>query len=408
MALLGREFIAVPDDRKNQIVFKWPDHNIRKYTRAIVNADELAMFVNTGQVVGTMGPGRHQIDADEIPGLGVAHRLRHGRQRLQGRAVLRRHPRVSRQHLRRPHRRRAGPPDRDDRHPAGLRRLLDAGQGSGRPDHQPGRHRRRRQQRGHHRLDERPAAQGDAHPHDGPDRSQRLAHPRPVGLHARHRGRGDGQGQRAAGHLRRRHHPHGQLRHQPVRAGRDAAEDPGQGHRLLPPGRQLPAVRGRRDGPRGRRRAWRRGAPASAGPSWPPASGWAARPPLRSPPGRRRRPDRASPAAGPGFAGAGRAPGSSARAAMPATRPAPSSAPRAAPRWHPRRPCARAARPRTRPAPSSARRAAPRWWRPRPHCTSCGTEMAAGRPFCPSCGTAAGGGGASARPPPPPIRPAAQ
>ena len=71
MALLGREFIAVPDDRKNQIVFKWPDHNIRKYTRAIVNADELAMFVNTGQVVGTMGPGRHQIDADEIPGLGA-------------------------------------------------------------------------------------------------------------------------------------------------------------------------------------------------------------------------------------------------------------------------------------------------------------------------------------------------
>ena len=40
MALLGREFIAVPDDKKHQIVFKWPDHNIRKYTRAIVNADQ--------------------------------------------------------------------------------------------------------------------------------------------------------------------------------------------------------------------------------------------------------------------------------------------------------------------------------------------------------------------------------
>ena len=71
MALLGREFIAVPDDKKHQIIFKWPDHNIRKFTRAIVNADEMAVFVNTGQVVGTMGPGRHQIDADEIPGLGV-------------------------------------------------------------------------------------------------------------------------------------------------------------------------------------------------------------------------------------------------------------------------------------------------------------------------------------------------
>jgi membrane protease subunit (stomatin/prohibitin family) len=67
----NREFIAVPDDKKNQIVFKWPDHNIRKFTRAIVNADEMALFVNTGQVVATMGPGRHQIDADEIPGLGI-------------------------------------------------------------------------------------------------------------------------------------------------------------------------------------------------------------------------------------------------------------------------------------------------------------------------------------------------
>ena len=71
MPLFDREFIAVPDDKKNQIIFKWPDHNIRKMTRAIVNADEMALFVNTGQVVATMGPGRHQIDADELPGLGV-------------------------------------------------------------------------------------------------------------------------------------------------------------------------------------------------------------------------------------------------------------------------------------------------------------------------------------------------
>ena len=71
MALLSREFIAVPDDKKNQIVFKWPDLKIRKFTRAIVNADELALFINTGQVIGTMGPGRHQIDAQELPFLGM-------------------------------------------------------------------------------------------------------------------------------------------------------------------------------------------------------------------------------------------------------------------------------------------------------------------------------------------------
>jgi membrane protease subunit (stomatin/prohibitin family) len=71
MALLGREFIAVPDDRKGQIVFKWPDITIRRLTHAIVNADEMALFVNTGQVVQTLGPGRHQIDANELPGLGA-------------------------------------------------------------------------------------------------------------------------------------------------------------------------------------------------------------------------------------------------------------------------------------------------------------------------------------------------
>jgi membrane protease subunit (stomatin/prohibitin family) len=71
VALLGREFIAVPDDRKGQLVYKWPDVSIRRFTRAIVNADEVALFVNTGQVVQTMGPGRHQIDADELPGLGI-------------------------------------------------------------------------------------------------------------------------------------------------------------------------------------------------------------------------------------------------------------------------------------------------------------------------------------------------
>jgi len=70
MALLGREFIAVPDDRKGQIVYKHPDDNIRKFTRAIVDADEIALFVNKGQVIGTLPPGQHQIDANEFPFLG--------------------------------------------------------------------------------------------------------------------------------------------------------------------------------------------------------------------------------------------------------------------------------------------------------------------------------------------------
>jgi membrane protease subunit (stomatin/prohibitin family) len=71
MALFDREFIATPDDKKGQILYKHPDQNIRKYTKAIVNFDQQALFVNKGEVIATLGPGQHPIDADEIPGLGV-------------------------------------------------------------------------------------------------------------------------------------------------------------------------------------------------------------------------------------------------------------------------------------------------------------------------------------------------
>jgi len=67
----ARENIAVPDDRKGQIIFKWPDHEIRRFTHAIVAPDELAVFMYQGQVKGTLPPGRHSIDATELPFLGI-------------------------------------------------------------------------------------------------------------------------------------------------------------------------------------------------------------------------------------------------------------------------------------------------------------------------------------------------
>lgn len=71
MALFGREFIAVPDDKKDQLVFKWPDHEIRRFTRAIVAPDETAVFIRQGEVIGTLGPGRYVLDATELPILGT-------------------------------------------------------------------------------------------------------------------------------------------------------------------------------------------------------------------------------------------------------------------------------------------------------------------------------------------------
>jgi membrane protease subunit (stomatin/prohibitin family) len=71
MALLGREFIAAPDSSKRQIVYKWPDTNIRKFSRCIVEPDAVAVFTSQGQVMGTLLGGQHQLDAKELPFLGM-------------------------------------------------------------------------------------------------------------------------------------------------------------------------------------------------------------------------------------------------------------------------------------------------------------------------------------------------
>jgi membrane protease subunit (stomatin/prohibitin family) len=71
MAILGREFIAAPDSSKRQIVYKWPDQSIRKFTRCIVEPDAVAVFTSQGQVMGTLLGGQHQLDAKELPFLGM-------------------------------------------------------------------------------------------------------------------------------------------------------------------------------------------------------------------------------------------------------------------------------------------------------------------------------------------------
>src|SRR5271165_367562 len=66
-----REFIAAPDSAKGQIVFKWPDQNIRKFARAIVEPDAVAVFMSQGHVMGVLVPGQHTLDANELPFLGM-------------------------------------------------------------------------------------------------------------------------------------------------------------------------------------------------------------------------------------------------------------------------------------------------------------------------------------------------
>jgi membrane protease subunit (stomatin/prohibitin family) len=68
---MRREFIARPDQAKGQILYKWPDTNVRKWTQLTVQEDELAVFFRDGRVQGTINPGRCTLDSSEIPFLGM-------------------------------------------------------------------------------------------------------------------------------------------------------------------------------------------------------------------------------------------------------------------------------------------------------------------------------------------------
>lgn len=62
-----RNFIARSDSAKGDIIYKYPENNIRMLTQLTVDADEVALFVKDGKVEGKLGPGRHTLDTNNIP-----------------------------------------------------------------------------------------------------------------------------------------------------------------------------------------------------------------------------------------------------------------------------------------------------------------------------------------------------
>src|SRR5438105_419385 len=62
-----RNFIARGDAAKDDIVYRYPETNIRMMTQLTVEADEVALFVKDGKVQGKLGPGRHTLDSNNIP-----------------------------------------------------------------------------------------------------------------------------------------------------------------------------------------------------------------------------------------------------------------------------------------------------------------------------------------------------
>ncbi|HEY3450084.1 MAG TPA: SPFH domain-containing protein [Myxococcales bacterium] len=63
-----RNFVARPDEAKGDIIYKFPEHNIRMMTQLTCQPDELAIFVSEGKVKGKLGPGgTYSLDTKNIP-----------------------------------------------------------------------------------------------------------------------------------------------------------------------------------------------------------------------------------------------------------------------------------------------------------------------------------------------------
>ena len=57
-----RNFIARSDEARTNIIYRYPEKNIRTLTQLTCQPDECAVFVKNGQVVGTLGPGVHSLE----------------------------------------------------------------------------------------------------------------------------------------------------------------------------------------------------------------------------------------------------------------------------------------------------------------------------------------------------------
>jgi membrane protease subunit (stomatin/prohibitin family) len=66
-----RMMIARPDTAKEAVVYKHPDQNFPFWTQLTVDSDEVVLFFKDGRYVGTLGPGRHTLDTQNIPFLGA-------------------------------------------------------------------------------------------------------------------------------------------------------------------------------------------------------------------------------------------------------------------------------------------------------------------------------------------------
>lgn len=62
-----RNFIRRPDEAKDLIIYRYPETNVRMMTQLTVDSDEVALFFKDGKVEGRLGPGRHNLETNNVP-----------------------------------------------------------------------------------------------------------------------------------------------------------------------------------------------------------------------------------------------------------------------------------------------------------------------------------------------------
>ncbi len=63
--------ILRPDAQKDKVVYKHPDQTFPFWSQLTVDSDEVCLFFKDGQYRGVLGPGRHSLDTQNIPFLGI-------------------------------------------------------------------------------------------------------------------------------------------------------------------------------------------------------------------------------------------------------------------------------------------------------------------------------------------------
>jgi len=63
-----RNFIARSDEARQDIIYRFPEKNVRMFTQLTCQPDEMAVFVKEGRVHGKLGPGgTYSLDSKNIP-----------------------------------------------------------------------------------------------------------------------------------------------------------------------------------------------------------------------------------------------------------------------------------------------------------------------------------------------------